>query len=359
MKLLDEMLLVKKVEAAALCDIENQNVYGSSYIVKQNGKTLFKRHFGVTGENKKAVDDKTLYRLCSMTKPVTAFATLLLVDRNQITLDDKIKKYLPQFKDERVKIVHLLSHTSGICDYSDLPPETVTEKALSTVNDTVELFMDKDLLFAPLSTDRYSGTVAFDFLVAIIEKVTGEEYTEFLKREVFIPCGMNDSGFIPTKEQWSRFIDVNGKVDGKCVKINMKENCVFEKFPCTHTLGGAGLFSSLDDYSKFAEMLLNGGVTADGKRLLKKEVLDLMSTPVIDIENDWVSWGLGVRVVTDKDYPYLPTGIYGWSGAYGSHFWVDPENKITAVFMKNAGYDGGAGNKSSLRFEQAVKDSLI
>ncbi len=359
MRLLNEKLLSENVEKAALYDIENGNVYGCSYIVKQCGKTIFKKHYGVTGENKKAVDDKTLFRLASMTKPITTVATLINVERGLISLDDTANSYLPQFKDKRVKILHLLSHASGIGDCRADLVSAMKEKDKRTVIDTVNYFADKELAFEPMSTSAYSPFAAWDVLVAIIEKVTGEDFFDFIKREILDPLGMIDTAFVPNKEQWERFIDVNGKVDGKRVKINMKENCIFADFPCTHKLGGAGMFSSLSDYSAFAEMLLNNGVTANGKRILKESTAKLIGTPVIEIENDLVSWGLGVRVVTNKEYTYSPLGIYGWSGAYGSHFWVDPNNKITAVFMKNAGYDGGAGNKSSLRFEQAVTDSLI
>ena len=359
MRLLNEKLLSENVEKAALYDIENGNVYGCSYIVKQCGKTIFKKHYGVTGENKKAVDDKTLFRLASMTKPITAVATLINVDRGLISLEDTVNSHIPQFKDKRVKILHLLSHTSGIADCNDGIVAKMTEKDKRTVLDTVNFFADKELAFTPMSTSAYSPFAAWDVLVAIIEKVTGEDFFDFIKREILDPLGMIDTAFVPNKEQWERFIDVNGKVDGKCVKINLNENCVFGDFPCTHNLGGAGLFSTLLDYSAFAETLLNNGLTQSGKRILNESTAKLIKTPVIESEEDMCFWGLGVRIVTDKNYPFLPLGIYGWSGAYGSHFWVDPENKITAVFMKNSGYDGGSANESAVRFEQAVNNSLI
>lgn len=359
MRKIDINKLIENIDKVARYDIENGNVYGSSYVVKQCGKTLYKKHFGTVGENKKAVDDGTIFRLASMTKPITAVATLINVDRGLISLGDTVNSHIPQFKDKRVKILHLLSHTSGIADCNEDIVAKMTEKDKRTVLDTVNFFADKELAFTPMSTSAYSPFAAWDVLVAIIEKVTGEDYFDFIKREIFNPIGMVDTAFVPTDKQWERFIDVNGKVDGKCVKINMNENCVFSNFPCTHNLGGAGLFSTLLDYSAFAEMLLNNGVTSDGKRILNESTAKLIKTPVIAIEGDFCSWGLGVRIVTDKDYPFLPLGIYGWSGAYGSHFWVDPENKITAVFMKNSGYDGGAANESAVRFEQAVNNSLI
>lgn len=358
MKVINQLKLIENIEQAANYDLVNGNVYGSSYIVKQNGKTLFQKHYGVTGENGIAVNDKTIFRLCSMTKPVTAFAILILVDRGMISLEDKVKKYIPKFKDERVKIIHILSHTSGIPNCDEHTFGSMSEKQKSSPLETVNYFANKDLLYEPFTMEAYNGVIAFDFLTVIIEKVTGEDFYSFLKREIFTPCGMDDTGFVPTSEQWSRFIQLNAKKDDKIVNVKMKENCVFEWWPCTHTLGGAGLFSTLDDYSAFAEMLLNHGVTKNGKRLLREQTAKLMYAPVIQIKDDYCSWGLGVRVVTDERYPFAPKGIYGWSGAYGSHFWVDPTNKITAVFMKNSKYDGGASNQSSRRFEGAVNLSF-
>ena len=139
----------------------------------------------------------------------------------------------------------------------------------------------------------------------------------------------------------------------------MPEGCVFENYPCTHYLGGAGLVSSLSDYGSFAKMLLNQGETENG-RILKSSTFNQLCTPQVSKEiMPWQErWGLGVRVITEDSYPHLPKGTFGWSGAYGSHFWIDPINKIAAVFMKNSKYDGGAGNQSARNFEEAVYSSF-
>lgn len=116
----------------------------------------------------------------------------------------------------------------------------------------------------------------------------------------------------------------------------------------------------MSDYAKFVRMLLNEGKT-ETVELVSKETFQLLRTPFVSEEimpgNE--RWGLGVRVVVDVSYPNLSVGTFGWSGAYGSHFWVDPGNRIAAVFMKNSVYDGGAGNESAKNFEKAVADSLV
>jgi CubicO group peptidase (beta-lactamase class C family) len=124
-------------------------------------------------------------------------------------------------------------------------------------------------------------------------------------------------------------------------------------------LGGAGLVSTLRDYSKFAKLLLNKGKIGDIP-LISEETFNLLCTPQVSqgIMPGNARWGLGVRVITDESYPYLPVGSFGWSGAYGSHFWIDPVHKIFAVYMKNSKIDGGAGNESAVKLEKAVYSSF-
>lgn len=344
------------IEEIATFDLEDGRVFGSSYLVMQDGKLIYKKHFGVMGEGRGAVDDSTIFRLASMTKPITTYATLICLEQGLIALDDSVQKYFPRLKHGSIKIRHLLSHCSGFCE-SDAMFSKMSEEDKRTTLNTINFFADKELAFEPATSQAYSPVVAWEYLVGIIEKVTGENFVDFVKRKILIPCGMADTGFEPTKEQWSRFIDVCGKDGEKRVETKVNENCVFTTWPCTHPLGGAGMFSTLNDYAKFAQTMLNDGVTESGKRIVGEEWAKQMRSPQMKIE-ETTDWGFGVRVIK-KNHPYLAEGSFGWSGAYGSHFWVDPANKIVAVFMKNATVDGGAGNNSSRNFESAVKRSLI
>ena len=348
---------------------------GSSYKVCQNGKTIFKKHYGVTDLNEKTpVSDKTIFRLASMTKPVTAVAILILIDRGLISLSEPVKKHIPGFENIHivtengedmgetktdVTVMHLLTHTSG---FGSIKPTKMTTEDKKTVKNTVNCFIKAGLDFEPFTKKSYSPFAAFDVLVALTEKITGEDFEEFLKNEIFIPCDMKDTTFIPSEKQWERIITMHAKSeDGKSCKGQTTNGCVFEDFPANHKLGGAGLVSTLEDYSNFAEMLLNNGKTAK-TRIVSEKTSRLLSTPYIppcDIITPKEQWGLGVRVVTSEDFGTLSKGSFGWSGAYGSHFWVDPENNITAVFMKNSKFDGGSSNQSARRFESAVYDSLI
>jgi CubicO group peptidase (beta-lactamase class C family) len=206
----------------------------------------------------------------------------------------------------------------------------------------------------------YSAFGAFDLLGAVAQKVSGMDYGAFLKEAIFDPCGMTDTTFSPTEEQYSRIITMHNKVDGKKEKGITYEGCVFEKIPYGHNLAGAGLVSSMNDYVKFAGMLASGGKCGD-KQILSKESVNNISTPRVPFSwaPDKESWGLSVRVVTSEKYEKLPIGCFGWSGAYGTHFWVDPENKITSVYMKNSQHDGGGGCITAKNFERDVVASMI
>ena len=374
MRTIDKQTLENNIEAIAQYDLTENNVFGSSYMVYQNGEIIYKKHFGISSPHtQKPVDDTTIFRLASMTKPVTAVAVLIALERGLISLDDPIKKYLPQFADIHiynsenkdmgvsptdVTIRHLLCHTSGIGTLRVLP---MTDEDRATLDSTVNFYAKAGLDFEPYKQAAYSAVATFDVAAAIVEKVTGRDYGEFLKTEIFDKCGMTDTTFAPTEEQWSRMITMHQRTEsGDSDVMNMREGCVFGNFPQTHKLAGAGLASTLADYGLFAQMLLRGGEGKVG-RVISEKTLDMMSTVQVtrDIMPGDERWGLGVRVIAEDSYPTLPVGAFGWSGAYGTHFWVDPENDMYAVFMKNSAFDGGAGNKSACRFEKAVYDAII
>ncbi|MBQ4528715.1 MAG: beta-lactamase family protein [Clostridia bacterium] len=373
MKILDKEKLSKSIEEIANYDLENNNIFGSSYCVLQSGNVVYKKHFGYSdAEGITPVSDKTLFRLASMTKPITGVAMVILEERGLISLDDPVKKYIPELEHIHVitsegndlgetktdvTIRHCLTHTSG---FGNGDETSMTDKDRETIESTIRYFTKAGLCFEPATQSMYSGFGAFDLLGAVAQKVSGMDYGAFLKEAIFDPCGMTDTTFSPTEEQYSRIITMHNKVDRKKEKGITYEGCVFEKIPYGHNLAGAGLVSSMNDYVKFAGMLASGGKCGD-KQILSKESVNNISTPCVPFSwaPDKESWGLSVRVVTSEKYEKLPVGCYGWSGAYGTHFWIDPENEICAVFMKNSRFDGGAGTMSGQRFEIAVRDSLI
>lgn len=179
-------------------------------------------------------------------------------------------------------------------------------------------------------------------------------FSEFLKKEIFIPLRMCDTTFDPTEEQWSRTVCMHTYNDGIVAFKPQNTSSIFGGYPLTYTCGGAGLVSTLADYEKFTDMLLSRGIARDGTRILSEDSVKLMATPA---EPYGISpsqrRGLSVRVIIN-DSNRLPKGSFGWSGAYGCHFWVDPENKITAIYMKNSTFDGGSGAQTAANFEKDV-----
>lgn len=186
------------------------------------------------------------------------------------------------------------------------------------------------------------------------------DFATFVQQEIITPCGMVDTTFAPSAEQWERMVGMHDYQDGCGVLSETTPGCVVDHVPVTHPLGGAGLISTLDDYIKFAQMLQNQGMTENG-RILEASWIAQMATPQLapELMNEKVNQGLGVRVIVGEGYPWLPVGSYGWSGAYGTHYWVDPVNGITAIYLKNSRYDGGSGALTGKHFEEDVFNAIV
>lgn len=379
MKYLDSELLYKNITERAEKNISECKVGGCEVIVNQEGKNILHEAYGKRSAEGPALQKGLVYRAASMTKPLTTAAVLHLVDEGKIALNEPAYKYFPALKNARVgkiengkavyafdaigviRIFNLLNHTSGVgtdevcvLDCAGCPNDTLKNVA--------EFYSTRLLAFDPYTSQGYSATAGFDLCARIIEMVTDMPYDEYLKKNILDPVGMVNTTFNPTKEQWDNMITMHARTDdGKSIDAATYEGCVFEGLNNSILSAGAGLATTADDYSRFSEMLLAGGVTPDGTRVLSENAVWRMRTPhVPESVMGWgVRWGLGVRVIACNDYPFgLPYGAYGWSGAYGTHFWIDPANKITAIYMKNSRYDGGAGAVTACEFEQDVYKSL-
>ncbi len=378
-KELDAEKLESKIVRTINKDISEGKVGGAELLVNQYGERVFDGVFGEKTVGSEKLEKDALYRLASMTKPVTAVAMLIEYERGNLDIYADVSDYLDGYENmyvgkiedgkvvadkpaqNSIKVYQCVSHTSGVASgtlgemvYAGIAPKQRTCQAVA------KYLSDKPLEFDPGTAQSYS-TAAYDIVAAIIENISGLSFEEYLKVNIFDKLGMKDTTFAPTAEQFDRMIGIHNRTgDGKSVPADSTPGTVFANFPTTYYCAGGGLASTAEDYSKFAEMLLNGGVGANGVRILSAESVRLMRTPVVDdsIMAGSQKWGLGVRVITDDKYT-LPEGSFGWSGMYGSHFWIDPTNRITAVYMKNSLYDGGAGSKTSVQFEKDVMDSIL
>lgn len=381
MKKLDIKLLRENVEKRIENDISKNNISGASVAVISPDELFYKAHFGTfSSEDKTPLDDTVLFRMASMTKPVTAVAAAVLYDKGLIEIEDSVEKYLPRFKNRYIvkiqngepiavgeakspiSLKHLLTHTSGILagECGAYYANELTAEADKSLESTVDYYSTVGLSFEPFTKTEYSGTAAFDVLARVIEVVSDMPYSEFVKKYITEPCGMENTVFVPSTEQWQKIIPMHKKENGEGGIYEMKKGCVFESTPAEHTLGGAGLVSSLDDYTCFARMLLNNGAI-NGGRVISEKAVGLISRPHVpeSIMPGNERWGLGVRVIVSENYRFLPVGAYGWSGAYGTHFWIDPVNSLAAIYMKNSKHDGGSGAVTAANFEKDVFNALI
>ncbi|MER6348050.1 serine hydrolase domain-containing protein [Streptomyces sp. NPDC001595] len=316
----------------------------------------------------------TLWRIYSMTKPVTAVAALLLVEEGRLSLDDPVARHLPEFADARVyvegsgestrtrpaagpiRIRHLMTHTAGLtfAFYHSHPVDALYRDARldssvapgTDLAGTVEVYARMPLQFEPGTQWNYS--VASNVLGRIIEVVSGKPLDVFFAERIFQPLGMPDAGFQVDDEQATRLAELYGeKEDGSGIEpiagLPLRGRPRFLS-------GSGGMVASAYDVHRFMEMLRRRG-ELDGVRLLAPETVDLMtsnhlpggadlrafgSRPAHDEPgNDGVGFGLGVSVVIDPSRTRAPSGLgtFGWSGVATTTFWVDPSRDLTVQFM--------------------------
>lgn len=370
--ILDKDTVRQNIEKNVYEDLAAGRIGGASVLVKQRGEVIYQNCFGKAAEGRELTDD-TIFRLASMTKPITAVAIMKQVERGLVSLDDTLDKFIPEYADmeigkvvdgkiqivgmaqNKIKILHLLTHTSGVGsgnvgEYYSARYSDEVEYDLKSATDE---YATKPLLFDPYTAQLYSGRLGFDLLARVVEITSGMTFDKFLKKEIFEPLGMVDTTFVPSDEQWERMTLMHSVQDGEAIFLPLDREHIFFKLPLTYFCGGAGLVSTISDYERFADMLLAGGVGADGVRILSEESVKRLQAPSVPAElrrSPFDIWGLGVRVVNIPDY-HLPCGAYGWSGAFGTHFWIDPENEIVGIYMKNSHYDGGSEARTSRNFE--------
>ncbi|MBP1586968.1 MAG: beta-lactamase family protein [Clostridia bacterium] len=376
-------LLEKRLNGLAEDGLAEGMYSGIALRVLQNGSVVSEVCKGVADlDTGRQVNGDTFFRLASMTKPVTAAAVLAAQDRGLLTVFDEVRKYLPEYGEmwvgridkredgtvacvpaerarKQLRIHHLLSHVNGIAsgEAGNLMMETVPPGNMLSLKGITE-WMGKHLLldFQPDEVTGYSGTAAQDVAARIVEIVSGMPFDEFVQKTVLDPLGITEITFTPTDEQWSRMMCMFNKNErGGYMDMSLGRT-TFENFPITYFSGGASLAGTMNAYTVFMEMLRQEG-TYNNVRVLSPAAVNLMRSPwplpstvgIGPVE----TWGLGVRVVRDG-HPFLPSGLFGWSGAYGTHFWIDPANRISAIMMRNSRIDGGAGAPTTIKFEKAV-----
>ena len=367
--------------------VDDGRIPGFLTVVARRGKIV---HFETIGmrdiENNKPIEADTIFRIHSMSKPITSVAVMVLYEDGHFQLDTPVSKFIPEFENMKVynedqteisdakneiTIKHLLMHTAGLTYGWGNKPVDERYKALkmsganATLVDMVKTLGDIPLVHEP--GERWTYGVSTDVLGYLVEVVSGMPFEEFLQTRLFEPLGMVDTAFSVPVEKLDRFAAVyeltthkgmkggkdkekkmdDGKDKEKGMKGDKKEKMKLKRVDKDPRLasgeirffpgGGGGLVSTASDYMRFCQMLLNGG-ELDGVRILKRETVDRMRYPHHD---GW--FGLGFSVVNDKtskdtdakeskDTPES-VGSYSWGGAAGTLFWIDPEKELIGLLM--------------------------
>lgn len=333
---------------------EEENIPACDCIVYHGHDVVFRHMVGYSDEAKtKQVSENDKYILYSATKPMTMVAVMQLIERGLIKLEDEIYQYLPEFehmyvKDEpaknKITVEHLMSMRGGF-DYN-LGGKGIREVIENNPNANLEEVM-KGLAKQPLNFEpgtKFCYSLCHDVLGRIIEVVSGMTYGEYMKKNIFEPLGMSDTGY--SIEDAFPNLTEQYVPDGYPHKRKAVGPTNPYRLTPSYESAGAGAISTVNDYGKFVEAMCNYGVSASGVRILSKESIDMMRTRLLDASchNDFrnntcmrgYTYGLGVRVMINKviSGSKSPIGEFGWDGAAGAYVLIDVENKIGIFYAQ-------------------------
>ena len=364
------MKLQAQINDILAAAVRNHECAGANVLIRRHGEEVLYSQAGMADiAEGRRVERDSIFRLYSQTKPITAAAVMILVERGLIDLMDGVDRYLPGFANPRVVdqrgcitkavrapwIMELLGMTAGLA-YPDADPAgqyaaRVFEDAHAQIRTgggipTVE-FMNRlgeqPLAFQPGTHWRYSTCA--DVLGAVVEVVTGKRFGDFLKEELFTPLHMEDTAFWVPEEKRERFVTCYERGEnGLTPWLGMNLACgEYSRDPAFES-GGAGLVSTLEDYSHFADMMLQKGVWS-GRRILSPKSVAFLTTPQLtgEVRRDmWdglrgYSYGKLCRVCVDPGQTagFAMQGEYGWDGWLGSYYANFPNEGMTILSMQN------------------------
>lgn len=370
--------------------VQKEQVPGLVAMVVKDGKVVYhaaKGHADVESDEKMLTN--SIFRIASQTKAITATAVMILWEEGRFRLDDPISKYIPEFKSPQVlntfrfadtsyttrpasreiTIRHLLTHTSGL-GYGmidgDERMRMIYQKAgvvdLFTTEDITIEESVKRLAKLPLHHDpgaRYTYSEGLDVLGYFVEIISGKPFDVFLKERIFDPIGMNDTRFYLSESQAPRLVTVHTRRDGKWTPfpITFYDPSYPKAGAKAFFSGGAGLSGTTEDYAKFLQMYLNGGIY-NGKRILSPITIHtMMQNQVGDLwTNDRFHYGLAFGVLNDKGVAaggLGSKGTFDWGGYFNTQYFADPQQNIIGIIYKQTSGSGN-GDETSWKFRQMV-----
>jgi CubicO group peptidase (beta-lactamase class C family) len=350
---------LRRIHEAIERHIDAGEISGAVTLVARRGRLVHLEAHGLMDiESKRPMEKGAIFRIASMSKPITGAAVMMMLEEGKLRLNDPVSKFLPEFKNSKVALPRgdsgefylvpadreltirdLLTHTNGLMTggigSKSGPPRMVE-------GDTLAAYIPRlgavPLDFQPGTQWAYSGYAGPDTLSRIVELVSGQPYDEFLRTRIFQPLGMKDTFFYPPDDRRPRLATLYSKSPKGLLKAENQDGFSLK----TYFSGGGGLMSTAEDYLQFAQMLLNGG-ELHGRRLLSPRTVDLMSSNHVgDLFNGklgrpahGMGYGLLVGIVEDGVAAGLrvTNGSFGWDGAYGTQTWIDPREKMVTIVM--------------------------
>jgi len=366
---------LERIANAIQKSVDDGRIAGGVSLVARHGRIAYLKAVGMADrEGRKPMTTDAIFRICSMSKPITSVAVMMLYEEGKFTLDEPVSDFLPEFKNMKVldppwpqdktsppgalvdakrpiTVFHLLTHTSGLTyqwnsrlgkAYQEAGVGSGISRHEGTIGDAVKKLATMPLLFQP--GDHWEYSLADDVLGRFVEVVSGMPLDKFLEERLFKPLGMKDTGFYPPDDKVSRIARAYTYYEGKGLQPILDDQVVKEDgfsfmadYPYrgarTYFSGGGGLCSTAEDYYRFCQMMLNGG-ELNGVRILSRKSVELMSHNHVQGKRD-EGYGLGFG---DIDQPKELTelgsvGSYYWGGFYYTSFVIDPKEDMIAVFM--------------------------
>lgn len=360
---------------------------GAVVIVGTKDKIVYEGATGMANSaDRISMEPSTLFRIASMTKPITAIAIMMLVDEGKLSVDDAVEKHLPEFKGQKlvVKVLSnrkeeappdtyritapkrpitlrdLLTHTSGMGNYPAGLADLYTKRNYTLSEATIAV-SQVPLVREPGEVWSYNNP-GIDTLGRIVEVASGMKFEKFLQTRIFDPLGMKESTFYPTAEQANTVAVTYAKVDGKLVAA--PNGLLDVKMNPKHPVPAGGLYSTARDQAKLYRFMLNNGKVGDKQLLSEKSLKQMTTTQTGAIKTgfvDGMSWGFGWQVVAEPKgaTETLSAGAYGHGGAFGTQGWIDPKTGAFYILMiQRTGIPNGDGSEFRKEFQRLAVELL-
>ena len=361
--------LHERVEAVLEQFVDSKEIAGAVAVVASRDAVLDTCVVGKQDiADDKPMDERSIFWIASMTKPVTGVAVMMLEEQGKLDLDDPVSKYLPEFKELKnadgeevsVTIKQLLTHSAGLRELS--PQEAAP---LQSLKELTALVVKKPVQFEPGSKWQYSQT-AINTAARIVEVIADENFSDFLQAKIFAPLKMVDTTFYLSEQQASRLATSYRRTEaGELEKAELsilhgKSPTSTDRLP----LANGGLFSTAGDYTRFCQMLLAGGTLA-GKQILEPEsVRRFSSVHSGDLKTGFTpgnAWGVGCCIVREPQgvTEHLSAGSYGHGGAYGTQAWIDPkQDRIYVLMVQRANFANSDASPLRAAFQKAAQERI-